>query len=493
MLILGLLILFNLGATVEAKNDALPKLKEIEFKLKNDPKEKYIVKGSVKDNLFSNNTELTILSNWGDTIISGIYHIETNRVPTIEGLLRFPKLRGPVCLYGSKLDEGSAFVYGKFNILNQANPMPLSAKLKTWDFLFFKPSEIMETGLQFEFSKNGRASFLMTAFNDTIYINFPESKDEKSLSRIAGILDRELFSFPAPYENNALKSNSSTDLNLLSLNQQYLKINTKRLLDFKDAELVYNNGTILRCPEIAIDNTRMEITAHGLGEIIWPNGDYVILNFDDYPATSSLNVNGYNSILSRSIDNNTKWVTADGTYISGNDWLKKPEWVNNDSEKSIRWDKTNQISGSWTEVYQEIQKIYDEHNDELAENRRKEQEKEALKKERYNKLVSQYGARFAQSILDKRVEIGMTKQMVSEFLPANFYVITKSGNSEYWRYNEDKAQRATLAEGGGELLMILKLFGGSIKSTSRMSGIIGGPAIPDRITFTNGKVTSITD
>ena len=85
--------------------------------------------------------------------------------------------------------------------------------------------------------------------------------------------------------------------------------------------------------------------------------------------------------------------------------------------------------------------------------------------------------------------------MVNEFLPDKFYIITRNGNAEYWRYSEEKAQKALISEGkeGIQALMIVRLFGGSIKSATTLSGLIGGPSCPDRITFTNGKVTSITD
>lgn len=475
-----ILIFINFGTTLWAKKDDTPKLKEVDVYCYK-PKGRYKVIGTVQNNLFVNDTEITILTNSGDTVISGLYHYNENDFPTIQGCLKLTTWKEPPTGIGSPIKIGTAYIQGKFKIQTQSKPRPLSAKKTFWVNFELNNIETESRGFKYEpfrdlFSRN---KSIIICTNDTLSIKYTEQYVDIKL--LSGIISEENTEYSI-----------SKVIDFSSYNNETYKIRIYTAPSLKDAEIVYKNGVILKCSNSFIDGSHR--VANGNGEVIWPDGNYVSFKIKEnarIPNDPTLNW-----IYDNAQKEDIKCVANDGKIIEGIEWLKKPDWVLNNSKWSEKWDKDCiSIKGSWTETYQAIQKMYDEHNEELAEERRKEQEREAKEREHYNRIVNKYGSRYAKAIIDGRVEIGMTKQMVNEFLPDKFYIITRNGNAEYWRYSEEKAQKALISEGKGgvEALMIVRLFGGSIKSASTLSGLIGGPSFPDRIIFTNGKVTSITD
>ena len=471
------LIFINFCTTLCAKKDDTPKLKEVNVYCY-EPKGRYKVIGTVQNNLFVNDTEITILTNSGDTVISGLYHYDENDFPTIQGCLKLTNWREPYTPFGSRVKIGTAFIQGKFKIQTQSKPRPLSAKKTFWDNFELNNIETESSGFKYgPYIDSRHKSIICT--NDTISIENTELHADIKL--LSGVISEE----NTKYSISEVKDFSS-------YNNETYKIRIYTEPSLKDVEIVYKNGVILKCSNSFMDGSHRVV--NGNGEVIWPDGNYVSFKIKENaripndPTLSWIYDNAQNEDI--------KCVANDGKIIEGIEWLEKPDWVLNSTKQREKWDKDcNSIKGSWTETYQAIQKIYDEHNEELAEERRKEQEREAKERERYNRIVNKYGSRYAKAIIDRRLELGMTKQMVNEFLPDKFYIITRNGNTEYWRYSEEKAQKALISEGkrGVEALMIVRLLGGSIKSTSTLSGLIGGPSFPDRITFTNGKVTSITD
>lgn len=87
----------------------------------------------------------------------------------------------------------------------------------------------------------------------------------------------------------------------------------------------------------------------------------------------------------------------------------------------------------------------------------------------------------------------MTKQMVKEFLPQEWYTVTQSGNNETWRFNNSKVEQSMYkSESTLGISMMARMFGTSVSHLIRTSGALGLSDIPLIIKFSGGKVTSIT-
>lgn len=183
---------------------------------------------------------------------------------------------------------------------------------------------------------------------------------------------------------------------------------------------------------------------------------------------------------------------ADGLSIKSYDWNESLK-VKDLLEKEER-DKIYEHSVTPT-AYRDniITAIRDKENKKKqAEFEKAELEKQQLL-ETQRKYISKYGEKYGKLVAEKKVAQGMTKQMVKEFLPQEWYTVTQSGNNETWRFNNSKVEQSIYkSEYTLGISMMARMFGTSVSHLIRTSEALGLSDIPLIIKFSGCKVTSIT-
>ena len=83
--------------------------------------------------------------------------------------------------------------------------------------------------------------------------------------------------------------------------------------------------------------------------------------------------------------------------------------------------------------------------------------------------------------------------MVTEFLPSQYYVVTKKGSNELWVFSERKVEAILRSTPDGiQAMLVARMFGGSVGKLLRTGAVMGIADIPLSIKFQNGRVVSIT-
>ena len=130
------------------------------------------------------------------------------------------------------------------------------------------------------------------------------------------------------------------------------------------------------------------------------------------------------------------------------------------------------------------------------EKRKQEQskrEKQLREEQAAAKYISLYGEKYGRAVYEKRVTDGMTRKMVTEFLPSQYYLVTKKGAKEVWVFSEKNVESILKSSPDGvKALLVVRMFGGSLGNLLRTGSVMGVVDIPLSITFSNGRVISIT-
>lgn len=122
-----------------------------------------------------------------------------------------------------------------------------------------------------------------------------------------------------------------------------------------------------------------------------------------------------------------------------------------------------------------------------------EREKRLKEERAAAKYISLYGEKYGRAVYEKRVVEGMTRKMVTEFLPPQYYVVTKKGPNELWVFSERKVEAILRSTPDGiQAMLVARMFGGSVGKLLRTGAVMGIADIPLSIKFQNGRVVSIT-
>jgi len=193
---------------------------------------------------------------------------------------------------------------------------------------------------------------------------------------------------------------------------------------------------------------------------------------------------GENFFVPRS--NQGETIFADGTVAKGA-WLDQYNLTSDEKEKLHKSCK------SLTEMRNEAVRLFEEKQRKLQEEKiakeRTEQEKhlkeQQQKEQQKQEYISKYGAYYGTLISRRELDTGMSKEMVSEIWPPDFFMISKAvyfGQTiDTWEFSKEKMQRAIFNDGAtlGDLFSI-NLNWGQIE-----------PKIPKILIFTNNKLTEI--
>lgn len=184
---------------------------------------------------------------------------------------------------------------------------------------------------------------------------------------------------------------------------------------------------------------------------------------------------------------------TDGTTVTGN-WLKADDFTQKDWESIYtQGDSPTAIRDKFLRKKRELAEV--KRRQELEEQRkkqeelRKKQEQERQEKLRQQRLIAKYGQHYGTLLSQRKLELGMTEEMVNEVWNKEFFDCSEfiiSGNKvEIWTFNENNMAAVAAREKGKDGLMAM-LF---INQLVNMFGV--GYGNPYQLTFTNGRLTEI--
>lgn len=186
---------------------------------------------------------------------------------------------------------------------------------------------------------------------------------------------------------------------------------------------------------------------------------------------------------------------ADGHVIIPREWISSLDAKNILGQELL--DQLYRKSLTPTDLRDNIvaelkKKTYEKEQAELKK-KQEEQEKLIQEQKKLERYIAKYGQKYGKLVAEKRVEQGMTRQMIKEFLPEEWYVVTRSGNTETWRFSDSKVEQSMYnTKNTLEVAMMARMFGTSVSQLIRTAGGLGLSDVPRVIKFTGGKITSIT-
>lgn len=544
-----LLALVGIPSISVAKDDA-PQMKRITF-TDESTSTKFNVVGTVIGDYFQTNTPLVILTQSGDTVISGTY-IGNENYTYINGCLHLSDRNGNrarvigsfILNTGLSADDGKVLSKREKALKNSDNPLDqaifqasqslhgsknqnisshsklLSVKKKKWACLLFIPMGEQNVKIPFleYYNQESKKTIRYSCRNDTLVVKY----DNKAAPDVRNIYSISPMNRFIVQSSNTPEMSGRFDFSSISLKTAsncWLEIFFPTILH--DACITYKDDTKVFCSELMCDYGKPHIsdsfqasTSSGQLIIKWPSPSKDILSvwaeltfgqhsknnisqgwLSQCPSLSALGnvADGYE-------DSKIKWFCKknDGkTYsLSGTNWMDLKNLPSSDIKHTI-WQHTLSGGQNWYTVYSEISKLKNSYEEELAIQKKNEKEKEKMieeaRKKKYNELVAKYGEKYANAMIDRKVVIGMSKSMVEECISPLMYNITENVNSQIWILNEEKAEMVLLADARknnqeNELAQIMFTAGLLGKSV----GEVIGSFAPKRIVFFGNKVSSVT-
>ncbi len=178
---------------------------------------------------------------------------------------------------------------------------------------------------------------------------------------------------------------------------------------------------------------------------------------------------------------------ADGQKIEPSEWLSS---IN--ATDILDWSRYKSLLGESstpTEFRDNIIAAIQYEKDKEKQKEIEETEKRLAEQRKQQEYITKYGEKYGKLVQDRKVEPGMTKQMVKEFLQEEWYTVTRTGNKEVWRLSAQKFKQSAYKDDNGIGMYFLSGMLGS--SLDQLIGMRLSE-FPKTIVFIGEKVTSTT-
>jgi len=451
---ISLLFLFIIPSYSQSAHSNKGRLKTIIYE-NND----YGAIGYVHKKKFQEGQELTFIAkdrktgfylNIQDTIISGRYYCANDGASYIDGFRKINRFFGNYTI-----------MKGKFLITNNKNKIGITANNKEGDELII----LIEDIVFYKIINDDYGSD-----NDTITLHkLPDNKYFLKINYKNLTLESII-----PFVVDKNSNSSDFDNYVRNSVDNYLKKSEQVKLLFRNGDLFM--GTV-KNPRIDDDYSANFLPDSG--EYKYATGE--VFNGKMY----------FNDVYYKLLPDKGSIVFTDGTIEDAN-WLNN--YLNNltYSEKGYLLQECKSL----TELRDKAKIIYDKKK-KKTEEEEKEKEKARLEKlqnqlKRQKELVTKYGEYYGNKIIEGKLVLGMSQEMVNEFWPKelfNISIIKRNYNKIIiWEFDKTKMQAAIIKQGkengqeDGAIAMLLML---------NISEQMGGLDVPKMLVFKKNKLTEI--
>lgn len=508
-----------LPQAVSAKDDR-PQLKKITV-VDQSTSSKYSVIGTAAGDFFQTNTPLTILSQSGDTVISGVYSGNDNYA-YIDGRL-----------FLSDTEGNRACATGKFRLNTGLSGGKLSTRNKKWESMDFTPKDNGEVRVTEIIYRDKGTEYI--CYGDTLEIDFDNegTYDMKGIISVGTLFKMSPFKATRGLGLGAYSSFSAkdrtdkSDFYLKTPGNSWYVISLPDVLH--DVSILYNNGVIVDCSELTCEwggrgRKSAFSTDKGILTVQWPESlpdvkeAWVKVVFGRSESDSGLfslaseegwldkcpTVVSVKEKANKFSDSSVKWycTKTDGkTYsLDGTKWLLFSDLPYNRYESLLSFiDRSKSERIDWYTVYDRIAQAKGDYANELSEReentKRLEEKKAQARKQKYEELKARYGDKYASAIMDNKVIVGMSRQMVEEFVSPKMYNVTESVSGRIWVFSDEKAELFIVADAAKSEAALTNLVVADHLASAFMGKNYVDAArmlYPKKIVFADDKVVSVT-